>query len=76
MTTETAYRALHAELAAAEWATGLYLVDESIDHENVEMDENAPGYWEAMIYAAKNAAGGRAEMAGRDINALIGRVIY
>jgi len=29
-----------------------------------------------MIYAAKNAAGGRAEMAGRDINALIGRVIY
>jgi len=42
MTTETAYRALHAELAAAEWATGLYLFDESIDHENVEMDENAP----------------------------------
>ena len=76
MTTETAYRALQAELAAAEKATGLYLADESIDHENVEMDENASGYWEAMIYAAKDAAGGRAEVAGLDINALIGRVIY
>jgi hypothetical protein len=76
MTTETAYRALQAELAAAEKATGLYLADESVDHENVEMDENATGYWAAMIDAAHMAAGLRAEDAGLDINALIGRDIY
>ena len=76
MITETAYRALQAELAAAEKATGLYLADESIDHENVEMDENAPGYWTAMIDMAAYSASFRAEDAGFDINALIGRVIY
>jgi len=76
MTTETAYRAMQAELAAIEKATGVYLADESVDHENVELDENAPGYWSAMIDAAGTAAGQRAEDAGYDINALIGRVIY
>ena len=76
MTTETAYRALQAELAVVEKATGLYLADESIDHENAETGENAPGYWAAMIYAAEAAAGQRAEAAGLDINALIGRDIY
>jgi hypothetical protein len=76
MTTETTYRALQAELAAIEKATGLYFADESVDHENVEMDENAPGYWAAMVDAAQSAAGQRAEAAGLDINALIGRAIY
>ena len=76
MTTETAYRALQDELAAIEKTTGLYLADESVDHENVEMDENAHGYWNAMIDAAQFAAGQRAEVAGLDINALIGRDIY
>jgi hypothetical protein len=40
------------------------------------MDENAPGYWAAMVDAAQSAAGQRAEAAGLDINALIGRAIY
>ena len=70
------YDNLQAGLAAIEKATGLYLADESVDHENVEMDENAPNYWNAMIDAAQFAAGQRAEVAGLDINALIGRVIY
>ena len=76
MTTETAYRALQNELVAAEKAYGLYLADESVDHENVEMDENAPGYWTAMIDTAVYSASFRAEDAGLDINVLIGRVIY
>jgi hypothetical protein len=76
MTTQTAYRALQAELAAIEKATGVYLADESVDHENVELDENASGYWAAMIFAAEDAAAFRAADAGLDINAMIGRVIY
>ena len=76
MTTETAYRALQEELAVIEEATGLYLADEAIDAQNVEMDVNAPLYWDAMISAARDAAGFRAAEAGRDVNSLIGRVIY
>ena len=76
MTTGTAYRALQDELAVIEKATGLYLADEAIDAENVAINVNAPGYWEAMISAARDAAGFRAAEAGRDVNSLIGRVIY
>jgi len=76
MTTETAYRALQDELAAIETTHNLYLVDESVDAENIPTGLEGDRYWAAMIYAAEAAAGQRAEAAGLDINALIGRTIY
>lgn len=78
-----AYDRLAAELAAIERATGLYLADENVDRENVadefpeqEFSDDAGPFWKAMIDAASSAAGMRAENEGKNINVLIGRVIY
>lgn len=75
---KSAYNALAKELAAIEARTGLYLADENVDAENSlhagEYDSEA--FWVAMLGNAQMAAGIRAEEAGHNINALIGRVIY
>lgn len=76
MATEQDYMALNAELVAIEERTGLYLADMCIDRENVDTDENDASYWESMMSTARLSAGMRAEDAGEDINALIGRIIY
>jgi len=73
---ERAYETLIAELTAIERARNLYLVDENVDRENVELDETDAEFWPTMVRAASSAAGARAEEYGLDINALIGRVIY
>jgi hypothetical protein len=79
------YKALQAELAEIEKSTGLYLADENVDAENcanllpmriLSSNVESDNYWNAMHSAACSAAGQRAEDAGKDINALIGRVIY
>jgi hypothetical protein len=73
---ENDYRALQTELLAIEARTGLYLADEGVDMENAGAAYDAPGFWHGMYAAATCAAGQRAEEAGLDINALLGRVIY
>lgn len=73
---EQKYRNLTAELETLEKATGLYLTDECIDRENVNSSEGDDEYWSDMYSAACSSAGYRAEEAGKDINALIGRIIF
>ena len=56
-----------------------YLTDGNDDHDSAVSAGHAHGsveYWEACLFHAQCAAGMRAEEAGLDINALIGRVIY
>lgn len=56
-----------------------YLTDSIDDHESAVSGGRVEGtveYWEACRFHAECAAGSRAEDAGLDINALIGRVIY
>jgi hypothetical protein len=74
--TEANYEVLFNELTAIANRTGLYLVDEGVDGENVTAEFGSDEYWTAMYAAACMAAGQRAEEAGQNINDLIGRVIY
>lgn len=83
MSNRSKYYDLQDELQALEEKTGLYLADESVDHENCEpiiqeqgIELGSDEWYGRMIRAAEMAAGMRAEEAGQDINALIGRVIY
>ena len=84
MITEADYWALNKELEAIEKATGAYIADVNVDHENVdetwksggEISPTAPEFWSHMYGAACMAAGIRAEEAGLNINELIGRAIY
>jgi len=84
MITKADYEALNTELATIENAIGIYLADINVDHENVNAEWNCggtvsptdPEFWSHMYGAACMAAGIRAEEAGLDINALIGRTIY
>ena len=79
MSPKTAYEKLHIELLALEREHGLYLVDPCIDHENIaaqNLTEGTDDYWAALFNVACDAAGGRAEEAGYDINELLGRIIY
>ena len=77
--TKQAYNALAAELATIEKQAGLYLHDENVDAEKARdagLEDGTDAYWAMMLDSAAMAAGGRAEEAGLDINALIGRTIY
>ena len=77
--TKAAYDELAKELAEIEARTGLYLADENIDAENAldaGLEYGSYDFWVLMLDSAKMAAGFRAEDAGQDINALIGRTIY
>ena len=66
------YAELIAKLEAAEKATGLYLSDKSVDEQNA-----GPDATDSKLFAvAANAAGQRAEAAGKDINELVGASIY
>ena len=84
MITKADYEALNTELATIENAIGTYLADINVDHENIdatwkcggEILPTNPEFWSHMYGAACMAAGMRAEDAGLDINALIGRAIY
>ena len=84
MMTKADYWALNAELEAIEKATGAYIADVNIDHENVDetwkkggtVSPDDPEFWSHMYGAACMAAGVRAEEAGLNINELIGRQIY
>jgi hypothetical protein len=84
MITKADYDALSKELATIEKATGTYLADPNVDHENIdatwksggEILPTDPEFWSHMYSAACYAAGFRAKDAGLDINALIGRDIY
>lgn len=78
MSNRSAYYALVEELKAIEETTGLYLTDENVDAENIDrgLVYESEEYYANMLICAKSAAGYRAEEAGRNINALIGRVIY
>lgn len=71
-----AYDALQADLLQVEKATGLYLADENVDAENVTVSRDSDEFWTEMLWAAKSAAGQRAEAAGQDINQLLGYIIY
>lgn len=80
------------KLQALENKFGFYLVDESIDDENVcdggyvdEVTYDADGkinfsqheaFWEAMVRSQAMAAGMRAEEHELNINELLGEVIY
>jgi hypothetical protein len=86
MKTESDFRALMVEFDAIEdalpGAEYLGLHDTNCIEQNV-MDGNpnkpvrgSDEYWDAMCSAAKMFAGMLAENQGKDINALIGRVIY
>lgn len=82
-TTEQDYRQLQRELEAVEAkysfvdGNGLvYLFNEGVDRENVNGEESDADFWARMCAAAKDAAAFRAEEAGLDINAELGRVIY
>lgn len=84
------YFALQADLQVIEEKTGVYLADQCVDRENVfegKSLEDLAAFngnylradsplWVELIRAAGMAAGMRAEDAGLDINALIGRTIY
>lgn len=70
------YYALVAELEQLERATGLYLTDHGVDCENAAHAQGTDDWWPSLLSAAKGAAGSRAEEAGQDINALLGRVVY
>ena len=74
------YRAFQDELYAIEEKFGgyscLYLADESVDHQNVCMNEDDEGYYDAMMSSAIMAAGERASEAGFNINLLLGRTVY
>jgi hypothetical protein len=74
------YEDLQIALASAEKVTGLYLADPGVDRENIERSllkaDWTDAYWDAMYEAAASSAGFRAADAGKDINELIGRVIY
>ena len=73
---KTAYYALIAEIDAAN-VNNLYLTDECVDRENACHEaEGSLEFWQAMHCAALDAAGCRAEEAGADLNALVGRIIY
>lgn len=73
---EAAYYALIAEIDAAN-VNRLYLTDTSVDHQNACHEaEGSLEFWQAMHRAAREAAGIRAEEAGADINAMMGRSIY
>tara|TARA_R100000808_G_scaffold5375_1_gene16441 strand:+ start:398 stop:652 length:255 start_codon:yes stop_codon:yes gene_type:complete len=84
MITEADYWALNAELEAIEKATGAYIADVNVDHENVDetwksggtVSPTDPEFWSHMYGSACMAAGIRAEDAGLNINELIGRQIY
>jgi hypothetical protein len=84
MITQADYYSLQDELASIEKLAGVYLADENTDHECVNADwkcggetsPTAPDFWAKMCEAAGMAAGIRAEEAGLDINALMGRSIY
>lgn len=84
MNAKAKYEALHDELEAIEKKTGVYLADQCVDHENCEkgirdlyVNGYAPDeYWKEVYRQACSAAGMRAEDAGIDINALMGRNIY
>jgi len=79
MTTKTAYESLQRELVTIERKHGLYLADPCVDLENIagkNLEKYSDDYWLALIDAACDAAGSRAEESGYDINDLIGRVIY
>jgi hypothetical protein len=79
MTPKIAYESLQRELETIERKHGLYLADRVIDIENIagkNLERYSDAYWLALIDAACDAAGSRAEEAGYDINALIGRIIY
>jgi hypothetical protein len=70
------YYAFYEELRKIEKATGLYLADEGVDAENTPVKPDHADYWKLMLVAAEHAAGIRAEEAGKDINVLVGRIIY
>ena len=79
MSPKSKYENLQTELLALERKYGLYLFDPCIDHENIaaqNLTEGTDDYWAALFSAACDAAGGRAEEAGYDINELLGRIIY
>jgi len=79
MTPKIAYESLQRELEIIERKHGLYLADRVIDIENIagkNLEKYSDDYWFALIDAACDAAGSRAEESGYDINDLIGRVIY
>ncbi|MPQ69434.1 hypothetical protein [Pseudomonas sp. MWU12-2323] len=89
-TNKEKYFALQADLEAIEKNTGVYLADQCVDVENVfegksreDLEAFNGNYlradsplWSELVRAAGMAAGMRAEEAGLDINALIGRNIY
>jgi len=77
--TKQAYAAFATELAALEQRTGLYLADENVDAENAieaGAEYGSDEFWAIMFDNAQMNAGIRAEAAGHDINALIGRTVY
>lgn len=74
MTTKQTYLALIANLRAVEEETGLYLADECVDRENVDLAEDHPDYWTRLCAAAWCAAEGRADEYGKNLNALLGRI--
>lgn len=76
MTAEQRYYALQDELQAIEEKTGLYLADMNIDAENAGVSRDDPSFFDQCYFAACMAAGMRAEEAGADLTALIGREIY
>jgi len=78
MINEQAYDKLQVELKKIEKETGLYLADTNVDFENADrtLVRNSEEFFANLIACAEAAAGFRAEEAGQDINALIGRVIY
>lgn len=73
---EIRYYALQDELRALEEKTGLYLADMNIDAENAGVPREDPSFFDQCYFAACMAAGMRAEEAGADLTALIGRDIY
>ena len=79
MTNKQAYETLAAELVAIEARAGLYLHDENVDAENAAdagLEYGSEEFWAMMLDSAQMNAGMRAESAGHDINALIGRTVY
>ena len=74
------YEKLQSDLFRIEQETGLYLADHNVTRENIDQalvaKDWTPAYWAAMYACAASEAGMRAENAGRDINKMMGRVIY